>query len=191
MTSGMFDEHAIIEALKIIASKGYAKILIEQDSSVLYECHHGILEEALERLEGKAEPPKLIYVDKSPEPQLQVVPVQSQPQRIRRSEAKAVKFHNKRAEIVALPATLTFEQWQQTLKDFDNKCAYCLTGNYEVLEHFIPLIFGGGTTEYNCVPACSSCNGIKSDQHPSMISASSRITDALQRVQRYLEVRKG
>jgi len=191
MTSGLFDEHAIIEALKLIASKGYAKIIIEQNSHVLYEFYNSILEEALERLEGKTELPKLIYRDKSPEPQLQVAPVQSQPQRTRRSEAKAVKFHNKRAEIVALPATLTFDQWQQTLKDFDNKCAYCLTGDYEVLEHFIPLIFGGGTTACNCVPTCSSCNGIKSDQHPTMISPLSRIAEALQRVQKYLEARRG
>jgi len=85
---------------------------------------------------------------------------------------------------------LTIEQWHQTVRHFHHKCAYCLTGDYEVLEHFIPLMFGGGTTAYNCVPSCSSCNGIKGDQHPSMISHSVWMTEALQQVKQYLETRK-
>lgn len=187
MTSGLFDEQAVIEALEFIASEHYANITVDQDKNVAYQFHFSTLEHTIDFFWNEPEPSNITY---TPDPLPQKTPIQLEPQRARRSEAKAVKFHNKRAEIVALPATLTLEQWQQTLRDFNNKCAYCPTGEYEVLEHFIPLIFGGGTTEYNCVPACSSCNSIKSDQHPSMMSASSGIAEGLQRVKQYLETRK-
>lgn len=90
----------------------------------------------------------------------------AQPRRNHRSETKKVSFHLKRAQAVGLPATLTIKQWIATLDYFDWKCAYCGTGDYEVFEHYAPLFHGGGTTPYNCVPACHRCNGIKSDLHP-------------------------
>jgi hypothetical protein len=51
------------------------------------------------------------------------------------------------------------EQWLKTLEYFDHKCAYC-GGNYEVIEHYLP-IHKAGTTVSNCVPACFSCNVMK------------------------------
>jgi 5-methylcytosine-specific restriction endonuclease McrA len=198
MMSGMFDEETVIIALDLIASKGYADITIEQGQTIKYVFYHSIIDADLDLLKGETISTGSVYIAHHPqkepvsiqeEPIQQTTPQQLEPQRVRRSENKAVKFHNKRAETIALPATLTLEQWKQTLEDFSYKCAYCLDGNYDVLEHFIPLIFGGGTTAYNCVPACNSCNGIKSDQHPSMIS-SSRIAEGLQRVKQYLENRK-
>lgn len=108
----------------------------------------------------------------------------------RRTEAKAVAFHNKRAEVVALPATLTIEEWKTTLEYFHYKCAYCGINDYEVLEHIIPLTSGGGTTRSNCVPACVQCNSIKGDRHPSMLSPSSAIARATRRIQTYLKTRK-
>jgi 5-methylcytosine-specific restriction endonuclease McrA len=194
MMSSLFDEQVVIEALELIASKGYADITIEQDYYVSYVFYHSVIDGDLARLKGEAAntEPVCTTPKAQREPVQQEAPEQPepQPQRVRRSEAKAVKFHNKRAEIIALPATLTLEQWQQTLKDFNNQCAYCSDGDYEVLEHFIPLIFGGGTTAHNCVPACNSCNSIKSDQHPSMMPASSVITEGLEHVKQYLETRK-
>ena len=178
MANGMFDEYAVIEALKIINRKGYAHIVTEQNGCVCYKFSHSTLHKDLKRLEVKT--------TSSIKEKL----IQPQHPRTRRNESKVVKFHNKRAENVALPATLTIEQWHQTVRHFHHKCAYCLTGDYEVLEHFIPLMFGGGTTAYNCVPSCSSCNGIKGDQHPSMISHSVWMTEALQQVKQYLETRK-
>lgn len=113
----------------------------------------------------------------------------AQPQR--RSESKRVDYHNNRAARVGLPATLTIQQWTQTLEYFDWKCAICLDGQYEVLEHFIPIIHGGGTTEYhNCIPSCTKCNRIKHETHPAMIPVSSGISEGLERVRAYLETRR-
>jgi len=115
---------------------------------------------------------------------------EEEPQPTNRNEAKRVKYHNKRASRVGLPATLTIEQWRSILEYYNWHCAFCGIGSYEVLEHFIPLIQGGGTTEYNCVPSCARCNGIKHDEHPSMIPASSPLFAAIQSVEQYLERRR-
>lgn len=183
MMTNMFSTEEILEALEAIASKGYAKIEIREDHYIAYELFLDVIHKDLgittsfdtqhaQELEA-IEPPEALMRTKH--------------QRSERNESKVVRFHNKRASTIALPATLTFEQWKQTLKDFDNKCAYCPDGDYEVLEHFIPLIFGGGTTEYNCVPACNSCNSIKSDQHPTMMPENCKIAKGLLSVQRYLK----
>lgn len=94
-----------------------------------------------------------------------------------------------RAKNAQLPATLTIGQWLATLDYFDWKCAYCLTGPYDVLEHFIPITSDqsspsyGGTTLTNCVPACPSCNLAKQERH----SKSQTIRLAMERVHLYLE----
>jgi 5-methylcytosine-specific restriction endonuclease McrA len=73
-----------------------------------------------------------------------------------------VATHLSRARMAGTPATLTVPEWLATIEHFEKKCAYCRQRPYEVLEHFIPITQGGGTTADNCVPACTSCNGRKS-----------------------------
>lgn len=68
-----------------------------------------------------------------------------------------------RARADGLPAQLTQEQWDRTLAHFDNRCAYCGRCWY-VVEHVVSLDLGGGTTVWNCVPACYSCNSIKGER---------------------------
>jgi HNH endonuclease len=74
-----------------------------------------------------------------------------------------------RARQLGLSATLTLKQWSKTVAYFNGLCAYCLDKPYTVLEHFIPLLCGGGTTYDNCVPACQSCNVLKGKYHPLSI----------------------
>jgi 5-methylcytosine-specific restriction endonuclease McrA len=68
-------------------------------------------------------------------------------------------------EIHAL-ATLTLDQWLFTLDYFQWECAYCRVREYTILEHFIPIGWGGGTTQDNCVPACQGCNRRKGWFYP-------------------------
>jgi|GEM_PF-7024381 len=84
----------------------------------------------------------------------------------REGELVALKRNLKRASLVGLPATLTIEQWMKTLEDFEYACSYCKAKEYQVLEHFVPLGLGGGTTVTNCLPSCRSCNVTKSEWHP-------------------------
>lgn len=190
MMSNIFSGEAVINALKLIDNLGYASIEISENYYVTYQLSLDSIHEELDRLFPQVHPIYPHVSSELPEPK-EETPQELKPQRVRRNESKVVRFHNNRASSVALPATLTLKQWRQTLEDFDNKCAYCSDGNYEVLEHFIPLSFGGGTTVHNCVPACYRCNRAKSDNHPSMMPESSEITSELQRVQKYLQVRFG
>lgn len=84
-------------------------------------------------------------------------------------EALRVETHNERARELALPATLTTEEWIRTLNHFQWACAYC-SEPYEVLEHFIPLSLQGETSALNCLPSCLLCNARKHDAHPGMLS---------------------
>ena len=193
----MFDKTAIYQALELIASKGYATIQISQDRYIYYDLHFKVIEKALDVYQDK-QPDPIAHIEASldprnrPESLLQSKATSAQPEQQypRRSETRVVKFHNKRAEMVALPATLTLEEWKRTLEDFRHRCAYCEVNDYQVLEHFIPLTSGGGTTRYNCVPACVSCNSIKGDQHSSIFPISSTTAGALSRIQKYLQTRK-
>ncbi|KKL76774.1 hypothetical protein LCGC14_2041530 [marine sediment metagenome] len=66
------------------------------------------------------------------------------------------------ARQAALPATLTDDEWQAILMDYDYRCAYCRTPFNDNMvitqDHVLPLSRGGPYTEANIVPACGACN---------------------------------
>ena len=54
-------------------------------------------------------------------------------------------------------------RWRKSLHTFTGKsCIYCGKGS-ESIDHIEPLSKGGLSITNNCVPACLSCNGSKSD----------------------------
>lgn len=118
----------------------------------------------------------------------------SRPTKIDPAEAEKgkVQSQNKRAKNARLLATLTLDQWLETLKHFKWRCAYCKKGNYTVLEHFVPIIHGGGTTWDNCVPSCTRCNAIKQSWNPlaDWGPGFTGIEDGIEVVRAYLETRK-
>jgi hypothetical protein len=71
-----------------------------------------------------------------------------------------------RTRKLGLPATLTPRQWLDTLDYFSWRCAYCLRADFACLDHYVPVVQGGGTTQGNCVPACTSCNSAKGGRAP-------------------------
>lgn len=103
------------------------------------------------------------------------------------SQLQTVSLHNSRARREGLPATLTLRQWHQALKDFKGLCAYCRKEYGSVLEHFIPVSKGGGTTVDNCVPACASCNSSKGSRHPDDITYG---VPNIDKVRNYLQRKK-
>ena len=55
-------------------------------------------------------------------------------------------------------------RWRKSLHNFTGKsCIYC-GNNSESIDHVLPCSKGGLSITENCVPACLSCNGKKSDQ---------------------------
>jgi HNH endonuclease len=95
-----------------------------------------------------------------------------------------VRMQNYYANRLKLPATLTMKEWLATLEYFGWSCAYCVRGPFDLLEHFMPLSRGGGTTKDNCVPACYGCNTIKSNKNPFYSDVGN-----LYKVSRYLKGR--
>jgi hypothetical protein len=79
----------------------------------------------------------------------------------RGTERRRVHFHVQRAQDANLSATLTFNQWMRAIEYFGRLCAYCLFCRFEVLDHWVPIQDGGGTTVDNCLPACKKCNEVK------------------------------
>jgi len=71
----------------------------------------------------------------------------------------------RKAREKSLPATLTAEQWKETLEFFGYLCAYC-GEEWEHQDHFVPLSKGGGYTQDNIVPSCVECNLSKSSLLP-------------------------
>lgn len=92
----------------------------------------------------------------------------------------------RRARFAHVPATLTTSQWMETLAHFNWHCAYC-HGNYQVIDHFIPISLGGGTTADNCVPCCHSCNTAKGAEYPDVLVL---LDEDFYAVQTYLETRR-
>lgn len=86
-----------------------------------------------------------------------------------RAESVMLGSHRASAKKANLPHDLTLAEWLNAKKHFNGKCAYCQQGNIEVVEHFIPVTLGGGTTATNIVPACKACNISKSNRHPDKI----------------------
>tara|TARA_Y100001933_G_scaffold264605_1_gene331236 strand:+ start:1517 stop:1918 length:402 start_codon:yes stop_codon:yes gene_type:complete len=56
-----------------------------------------------------------------------------------------------------------FRQWRQSIHKYTEKsCIYCGKPS-ESIDHILPRSKGGLSNTENCVPACLSCNGDKSN----------------------------
>jgi hypothetical protein len=113
---------------------------------------------------------------------------ENEPERSQKRESAKVQYHVNMANRLGLPATLTLPEWLETLAHFGWKCAYCRKAPYAVLEHIQPMVAGGGTTPFNCVPACAECNLLKHDIPPELLPPG--FDAALEKIQHYLKKRK-
>ena len=98
-----------------------------------------------------------------------------------------VKAERGRANKVGTPATLTLAEWEQTIKDFNGLCAYCLERPYALLEHFMPVEVAG-THVKNCIPACVLCN-MKKRNYIGDALLSVFGNDTIKRIRSYLDTR--
>lgn len=56
---------------------------------------------------------------------------------------------------------MTYEEWDNTLKYFNNRCAYCGSDEKLTYDHVHPFIKGGDFFVGNIIPACRKCNSSK------------------------------
>lgn len=54
--------------------------------------------------------------------------------------------------------SLTPLEWENAIKFFNGKCAYCQKKKTLTYEHFVPFKKFGGFTKDNIIPACMDCN---------------------------------
>lgn len=108
-----------------------------------------------------------LYVEKYPgrENELRRKRYSANPQRI------LAYSHKRTAQIRALPASLTTDEWENILAEFNYSCAYCGKAWFEIKgvleqEHVVPVAQGGGYTADNIVPACRGCNAHKKHRTP-------------------------
>ena len=73
-------------------------------------------------------------------------------------------MHNRDAVFLEdLCPKLRVRRWRQSLHTYTGKsCIYCGKPS-ESIDHILPRAKGGLSITENCVPACLSCNGNKSD----------------------------
>ncbi len=73
-------------------------------------------------------------------------------------------MHNKDAVFLEdLCPKLRDRRWRKSLHTYTGKsCIYC-GKNSESIDHVLPRSKGGLSITENCVPACLSCNGSKTD----------------------------
>lgn len=88
--------------------------------------------------------------------------VENNPERVRELGVK--HSQTRRARVRELVHDLTEQEWHETIKYFDNSCAYCGERNCKLeQEHIVPVTSGGGYTKSNIVPSCKTCNSSKHD----------------------------
>jgi 5-methylcytosine-specific restriction endonuclease McrA len=62
---------------------------------------------------------------------------------------------------------LSVEDWEATLRNFNNACAVCAATVNIQMDHFIPVATGNGDTSItNVIPLCAGHNINKRDKHP-------------------------
>ena len=75
-------------------------------------------------------------------------------------------MHNRDAVFLEdLCPKLRDRRWRKSLHEFTGKsCIYCGKSS-ESIDHILPTSKGGLSITENCVPACLSCNGSKTDKN--------------------------
>ena len=56
---------------------------------------------------------------------------------------------------------VTTKQWNEILRRYNFRCAYCGTQDNMTMDHVVPLSKGGKHSPSNVVPACACCNSKK------------------------------
>ena len=72
----------------------------------------------------------------------------------------------RRAREAGVMATLTAKEWQEIVRQYNHRCAYCGKRKKLTQDHVKPLVQAGPHIKANVVPACQSCNSSKQGRTP-------------------------
>lgn len=100
-------------------------------------------------------------------------------------EARRLYLQIERTKNLDLLAQLSLKNWLTTLEHFSWSCAYC-RGEFEAMDHYVPLSRGGPTTWNNVLPSCQRCNRKKAGALPCDERMRGRFpADTFERIEAY------
>lgn len=69
--------------------------------------------------------------------------------------------NHKRRQLEFKGSGITNQQWNELLREYNFRCAYCGIQTNMTIDHVIPLSKGGEHSIENIVPSCAECNSHK------------------------------
>lgn len=70
--------------------------------------------------------------------------------------------YRKRARAYGFDLVIEDFRFEDVVRTYGGRCAYCPSGKFEELDHFIPICKGGTHVLTNVRPSCAACNAEKS-----------------------------
>jgi hypothetical protein len=71
------------------------------------------------------------------------------------------RYYRYRCRLYGLQPVVERFSRTEVIKRYGDRCAYCTSGDFESLDHFVPVAAGGPHTLDNVRPSCRSCNSLK------------------------------
>jgi HNH endonuclease len=71
------------------------------------------------------------------------------------------RYYRCRCRLYGLQPVVEQFSRKDVVEHYGNRCAYCTVGDFESLDHFVPVGAGGPHTLGNARPCCRSCNSLK------------------------------
>jgi HNH endonuclease len=78
-----------------------------------------------------------------------------------RSEYDSKRYYRQRCRWYGIEPVVEPFSRTEVIKRYGDRCAYCTPGDFESLDHFVPVAAGGPHTLDNVRPSCRSCNSTK------------------------------
>ena len=97
-------------------------------------------------------------------------------QRLENGDTWVYTYNARCKEVGVTPVIERFTR-QDVIDRYRDGCYYCQHGEFEHLDHFIPVSQDGPHALENVRPSCSACNWAKSDTDPLEFAASSSAVD--------------
>lgn len=73
-----------------------------------------------------------------------------------------INSYRSRARVLGFEPIVEEFTRADVIRTYGNHCAYCPTGEFEELDHKVPVCLGGPHTLANVRPSCKECNSLKS-----------------------------
>ena len=71
------------------------------------------------------------------------------------------RYYQRSCQLYGLEPVVEQFSRKDVVQRYSDRCAHCTAGDFECLDHFVPVAAGGPHTLDNARPSCRSCNSFK------------------------------